>query len=361
MARAVAIPALEDAAGGDSRRQRGLWSDAFRRLTRNRLAMAGLVILAAVLVLTILGNYFDAIHRYDPRVQEFGAREDPSSAHYFGTDQLGRDSWSRVLQGTWVSLRVALGAQTIVLIVGLTVGGLAALGGRTVDNVMMRITDVAYAFPDLLFIILLRSALEGQNLPLLGDPIIQMIVAISFVAWVTVARLVRGQMLTLKERDYVLAARALGARQSRIVFTHMLPNTLGPVIVAIVFGIPLAIFAEAALGYIGLSVPQPTASLGRLVADGNRYIESQYWLVLIPASVIALLMLCFTFLADGLRDALDPRGALELRNRQRNFVQLLGRGRVLRPEDRDHRVGAAVSFQPTLYSVEPSVRAVFVM
>ena len=109
-----------------------------------------------------------------------------------------------------------------------------------------------------------------------------MIVAISFVAWVTVARLVRGQMLTLKERDYVLAARALGARQSRIVFTHMLPNTLGPVIVAIVFGIPLAIFAEAALGYIGLSVPQPTASLGRLVADGNRYIESQYWLVLIP-------------------------------------------------------------------------------
>jgi oligopeptide transport system permease protein len=141
----------------------------------------------------------------------------------------------------------------------------------------------------------------------LSNPIVQLIVAISFVGWVTVARLVRGQMLSLKERDYVLAAKAIGARQTRVVFNHMLPNTLGPVIVALVFGIPLAIFAEAALGFIGLSVPPPMASLGRLVADGNRYIERQYWLVLLPASVIALLMLCFTFIGDGLRDALDPR------------------------------------------------------
>jgi oligopeptide transport system permease protein len=290
-----------------SRRQRGLWSDAFRRLIRNRLAMAGLIILLAIIVITLLGNYADLVQRHDPRVQEFDRLQDPNSGHFFGTDQLGRDSWSRVLQGTWVSLRVALGAQTIVLIIGLLIGGLAALGGRTIDNLMMRLTDIGYAFPDLLFIILLRSALEGQDWPLITDPIVQMIIAISVVGWVTVARLVRGQMLTLKSRDFVIAARALGAPQSRIVFTHMLPNTLGPVIVAIVFGIPLAIFTEAALGFIGLSVPQPMASLGRLVADGNRYIETQYWLVLIPASVIALLMLCFTFLGDGLRDALDPR------------------------------------------------------
>ena len=307
MARVDAILALEELTGARAGRQRSLWSDAFRRLLKNRLAMVGLIIIAVIFVVVILGNYVDSFQRHDPRVQEFDSLQDPSSAHYFGTDQLGRDNWARVLQGTWVSVRVALGAQTIVLILGLTVGGIAALGGRAIDNVMMRITDIGYAFPDLLFIILLRSALEGQDYPVLGDPVVQLIIAISFVGWVTVARLVRGQMLSLKERDYVLAAKAIGARQTRVVFTHMLPNTLGPVIVALVFGIPLAIFAEAALGYIGLSVPPPMASLGRLVADGNRYIEAQYWLVLIPAAVIALLMLCFTFIGDGLRDALDPR------------------------------------------------------
>ena len=307
MAQVEAIAALEDLLEPRAGRQRGLWSDAFRRVIRNRLAMVGLIILLGVLIITVLGNYVDSVQRYDTRVQEFDSLQDPSSDHYFGTDQLGRDNWARVLQGTWVSLRVALGAQTIVLIVGLTVGGIAALGGRAIDNLMMRITDIGYAFPDLLFIILIRSALEGQDIPVLSNPIVQLIVAISFVGWVTVARLVRGQMLSLKERDYVLAAKAIGARQTRVVFNHMLPNTLGPVIVALVFGIPLAIFAEAALGFIGLSVPPPMASLGRLVADGNRYIERQYWLVLLPASVIALLMLCFTFIGDGLRDALDPR------------------------------------------------------
>jgi oligopeptide transport system permease protein len=301
------IQALETAADGLSGRQRGLWSDAFHRLTRNRLAMLGLLVIIAILVLTILGNYVPAVQRYDPRVQEFGSLEDPSSDHFFGTDNLRRDSWSRVLQGLWVSLRVGLGVQVIVLAIGLTVGGIAALGGRTMDNLMMRFTDLAYAFPDLLFIILMRAALQDNDWPILSDPVIQMIVAISFVGWVTVARLVRGQMLSLGQRDFVLAARAQGATSWRIVFTHMLPNCLGPVIVAVVFGIPLAIFAEAALGYIGLSVPQPTASLGRLVADGNRFVETQIWLVAIPAAFIALLMLCFTFLGDGLRDALDPR------------------------------------------------------
>ena len=269
--------------------------------------MVALVVLIAVVVLTLAGNYIDSVQRYDPRVNSADSLQDPSSKHWLGTDQLGRDNWARILQGIWVSLRVALGAQTIVLIVGLSVGGLAAIGGKTIDNVMMRFTDIAYAFPDLLFIILLRSALQGQDWPVLSDPIVQMIIAISFVGWVTVARLVRGQMLSLKERDYVLAARAMGAPEHRIVFLHMLPNCLGPVIIAIVFGIPLAIFSEAALGFIGLSVPQPTASLGKLVADGNKYIETQIWLVALPAGIIAILMLCFTFIGDGLRDALDPR------------------------------------------------------
>ena len=269
--------------------------------------MIGLIILIAVGILAILGNYVEAVQRYDPRVQEFESLERPNSEHYFGTDNLGRDSWSRVLQGLLISLQIGLGVQVVALTIGLTIGGLAALGGRAMDNIMMRFTDLAFAFPDLLFIILMRAALEGRDWPVIRDPVIQMIIAISFVGWVTIARLVRGQMLSLRERDFVLAARAMGAPAWRIVFQHMMPNTLGPVIVAVVFGIPLAIFAEAALGFIGLSVPAPTASLGRLVNEGKAYVEVDVWLVAIPAATIALLMLCFTFLGDGLRDALDPR------------------------------------------------------
>jgi oligopeptide transport system permease protein len=198
----------------------------------------------------------------------------------------------------------------MVLFIGILIGGMAALGGRLMDNIMMRITDIAYAFPDLLAIILIRSALQHRDLPLVGgrtQDVLLMIIAIGFVAWVTIARLVRAQMLSLKERDFVTAARAMGARPWQIVFKHMLPNTLGPVTVAIVFGIPLAIFAEATLGFIGIGLQPPTASLGVLISEGYRYIQSHVWLVVFPTATLAVLMLCFTFLGDGLRDALDPR------------------------------------------------------
>jgi oligopeptide transport system permease protein len=308
---------LEDAL---VRRERGLWSDAFRRLIRNRFAFIALIILVVIAALAIVGNYVDAVQRYEPHCgsqcmavtdpDKVAIRADPSADHFFGTDRAGRDSWARVLEGLLISLEVGFGVQIFVLAIGLTVGGVAALGGRTLDNIMMRITDVAYAFPDLLFIILLRSMLQNRDLPVVGgrtQEILLMIVAIGFVAWVTIARLVRGQMLSLKERDFVVAARAIGAPQWQIVYRHMLPNTLGPVIVAIVFGIPLAIFAEAVLGYLGIGVSPPTASLGVLIADGYAYIGSQVWLVIFPTATLALLMLCFTFLGDGLRDALDPR------------------------------------------------------
>ncbi|NIN50479.1 MAG: ABC transporter permease subunit [Gemmatimonadales bacterium] len=309
MTEAEAVSPLEAPEEFVPGRERGLWSDAFRRLIRNRLAMVGLIVLAAIVTLTVLGNYVDVVQRYEPSKQHYDVVQiSPSQDHFFGTDQLGRDNWARVLQGTFISLQVGLGVQVFVLAIGLLVGGIAALGGRLLDNIMMRLTDLAYAFPDLLFIILLRSALEGRDWPILGDPVLQIIVAIAFVAWVTVARLVRGQMLSLKESDFVLAARAMGASTWRVVYQHMLPNTLGPVIVAVVFGIPLAIFAEAVLGFIGIGIAPPTASLGRLVGDGYRYIELNVWVVIFPASAIALLMLCFTFLGDGLRDALDPRG-----------------------------------------------------
>ncbi len=292
-------------------RQRGLWSDAFRRLVKNRLAMTSLILLAAIITLTVLGNTVGAVQRYSPSYQDYDhLQEGPSWGHFFGTDNLGRDTWARVLEGTLISLQVGLTVQVIVLLIGLTVGGLAALGGRALDNIMMRFTDLAYAFPDLLAIILLRAVFTGRDLPLVSTGTSQrllVIFAISFVAWVTIARLIRGQMLTLRERDFVIAARAMGAPARRIVIQHMLPNALGPVIVAIVFGIPLAVFAEATLGFIGFGLPPPTASLGRLIADGYSYIQTNVYMVLFPAGTLALLMLCFTFLGDGLRDALDPR------------------------------------------------------
>lgn len=294
------------------RRERGLWSDALRRLIRNRLALMALILLTAVIILAIAGNYVNAVQRDEPQFQDYSAvRADPSVDHFFGTDNLGRDNWARVLQGLLISLEVGFGVQIFVLAIGLLVGGAAALGGRLMDNIMMRITDIAYAFPDLLAIILLRSALQGRDLPLMGgrtQEVFLMIFAIGFVAWVTVARLVRGQMLSLKERDFVVAARAMGASPLQIVYKHMLPNTLGPVIVAIVFGIPLAIFAEATLGFIGIGLPPPTASLGVLISDGYKFIQSHIWMVVAPAGTLAVLMLSFTFLGDGLRDALDPRG-----------------------------------------------------
>jgi len=309
MADARAVPTIDELQAEVSRqRERGLWSDAFRRLMRNRLSVAALILLSALIALVFLGNYVDAIQRYEPSDQDYSAiQEGPSWDHFFGTDNLGRDQWSRVMEGMLISLQVGFGVAAIVLVIGMVVGATAALGGRALDNVMMRLTDLAYAFPDLLFIILLRAALQGRDWPVLGEPVVQMIVAISFVGWVTIARLVRGQMLSLAERDFVLAARAMGLPRWRIVFNHMLPNTLGPVIVAVVFIIPLAIFAESVLGFIGIGVPAPTASLGVLVSAGYSYVKVNYWMAVIPAASIGLLMLSFTFLGDGLRDALDPR------------------------------------------------------
>jgi oligopeptide transport system permease protein len=171
----------------------------------------------------------------------------------------------------------------------------------------MRVTDIMYAFPDLLFIILVRAMLTDRDIFFITNQKVMIIIAIGMIQWTTVARLVRGQMLSLAERDFVLAARALGAPGWRIVLQHMLPNTLGPVIVAITFGIPVAIFAEAALSFIGFGVPPPASSLGTLVAIGYSTIQRNVWNTIPAAGGVAVLMLCFTFLGDGLRDALDPR------------------------------------------------------
>ncbi len=299
-------PETFDDADGASMRARGLWSDAFRALRRNRMAMVAVVILLLLALLSASTAFTQAIARYSYSDQLYQhVMEGPSWSHFFGTDYLGRDNWSRVLTGVSISLEIGVGAQIIVLVIGVSVGVAAALGGRYGDSALMRLTDVTYAFPDLLFIILLRSVLLGRHMPVLGEPRLQVMLAIALVNWTTIARLVRGQMLSLAEREYVTAARTLGASNWRIVTRHMLPNTLGPVIVAFAFGIPFAIFAEAALGFLGLGVPAPMPSLGSLVTDGYNHM-SNVWILVFPAGAIALLMLCFTFLGDGLRDALDP-------------------------------------------------------
>jgi oligopeptide transport system permease protein len=302
LARTFEIEAPE----AEARGHRGLWGDAWRRLIKNRLAIIGLVVLLTVVAVAYLAPRVGAIERHEPAAITTDKQLGPTGDHWFGTDQLGRDLWSRTLEGVRISIQIGLGTQIVVLALGLSFGVLAAFGGRLTDNLVMRFTDIMFSFPDLLFIILLREILITRDIPLLTEKIVMML-AIGGIAWTTVARLVRGQMLSLAERDFVVAARALGASRSRVVITHMLPNTLGPVIVAITFGIPTAIFAEVALSFLGLGIPAPAASLGTLVSEGYRVIQRNVWNVVFPAGAIAMLMLCFTFLGDGLRDALDPR------------------------------------------------------
>ena len=230
-----------------------------------------------------------------------------SPNHILGTDQLGRDLLSRLLDGARISVSVAFVVQIVILTLGVPIGALAGWFGGRVDNLLMRFTDIIYAFPDLLFIILLSVAFRDTAFGQAIDGLLMVFVAIGITSWVTVARLVRGQMLALKETEFVEAARAIGVKDRRIVTRHLLPNGMGPIIVAITLGIPGAILAEATLAYIGIGVQPPRASWGSLIAEGQKWIRSEPHLVTFPAIAIALALIGFTFLGDGLRDALDPK------------------------------------------------------
>jgi oligopeptide transport system permease protein len=294
------------------RRSTGLWGDAFGRLRKNRLAIVGLFLVMGLLFVGIFGPFLAPWpYDYQDLQAVFAAGGGPlppgSPGHPLGTDQLGRDLLSRLLDGARISVTVAFVVQIVIITIGVPVGALAGWFGGRLDNFLMRITDVIYAFPDLLFIILLsvafRETFFGQAL----DGLLLVFVAIGLTSWVTVARLVRGQLLSLKETEFVEAARAIGVRDRRIVTTHLLPNGMGPILVAITLGIPAAILAEATLAYIGIGVQPPRASWGSLVAEGQKYIRSEPHLVVFPAIAIALALIGFTFLGDGLRDALDPK------------------------------------------------------
>lgn len=251
------------------------------------------VLVAGALLVPILTPFGYRSQDYD------NIYADPGTSHWLGTDGLGRDVLSRLAEGARVSLSVGVLSQLIVVAIGLAVGVGAAMGNRYVDGLLMRFTDVAYAFPDLLFIILLRAVFGGG--------LLMITLAIALVQWTTMARLVRAQVLSLKEREFALAAHAMGACRTRVVFRHLLPNSLGPIVVAVAFGVPQAIFAESALSFIGIGVSPPLPSWGSMVQDGYQAVYSHPHLVLAPAAAIAAVMLAFTFLGDALRDALDPR------------------------------------------------------
>ncbi len=294
------------------RRSSGLWRDAWSRLRRNKLALVGLVLVAGLAFVGIFGPFL-APWPYDYQDLEavFAAGGGPlppgSPGHILGTDQLGRDLLSRLLDGARISVSVALVVQFVIIVIGVPIGAIAGWFGGRLDNFLMRFTDVIYAFPDLLFIILLSVAFRETIFGQAMDGLLLVFFAIGLTSWVTVARLVRGQMLSLKETEFVEAAKAIGVSDRRIVSKHLLPNGMGPIIVAITLGIPGAILAEATLAYIGIGVQPPRASWGTLIAEGQKWVRSEPHLVVFPAIAIALALIGFTFLGDGLRDALDPK------------------------------------------------------
>jgi ABC-type dipeptide/oligopeptide/nickel transport system permease subunit len=289
--------------GGEltARRQRSLWVDAWRRLRRNKLALIGLVIVVTFSLVAVFAPII-APYGQEEVVDHRLARFSPSWNWPMGLDANGRDMFSRMVYGAQISLVVGVLAQAIVLMIGIPIGAIAGYFGGATDNTLMRAVDVIYAIPQLLMVLLFVNWW--------GPGLRNIFLAIGLVGWVTLARLVRGQFLSLREQEYVGAAQVSGGTGSYIIRTHMLPNSLTPVIVALTFGIPTAIFTEASLSFVGVGIRPPQASWGQMVAEGARpgYIESDPHMLLFPVLAIGLTMLGFSFLGDGLRDALDPRG-----------------------------------------------------
>lgn len=288
-----------------------LWRDALERLLKNRLAILGGIIVILFVLLAVFGPmitpYGYAETDTDLIRQTRGPANPGEGGHLLGTDILGRDLLSRIMDGARISMTVALVVQATVLLIGVPIGALAGWFGGRVDNLLMRLTDITYAFPDLLFIILLTVVFKDTWFGGAIDGLLLVFVAIGIVSWVGVARLVRGQMLSLKETEYVEAARAIGVPDGKIVTRHLLPNAIGPIIVAVTLGIPGAILAEALLAFIGIGANVPRASWGTLITEGQIWMSSEPHLLIFPAIAIALALLSFTFLGDGLRDALDPK------------------------------------------------------
>ena len=270
---------------------------AVRRLRRNRLAAVGGLFLAVLGLMAVVGPWMVA-ERYDA-VNLPHALMPPSSQHWLGTDSLGRDLLARLLFGARVSLAVGVVATLVSLVIGVSYGATAGyLGGRT-DGLMMRIVDILYGLP-FMFLVILIVMVAGRS-------IVNLFIALGAVQWLTTARIVRGQVLSLKEREFVEAARALGVGTFRLLFRHLVPNLLGPVIVYATLNVPAVMLQEAFLSFLGLGVEHPMPSWGTLIAEGARNMDVCPWLMVFPGITFSLTLLSLNFLGDGLRDALDPQ------------------------------------------------------
>ncbi len=295
----VGLPLEGSPPPGDSSARAGasLWSDAWRRLRRNKAAVVAALFLVFIGVLAAGAPWIPGLQ--DPTFQDLQLGATPPSArHWLGTDELGRDTLARVIHGGRVSLLVGLVGTLVSLLIGVTYGAVSGYRGGRIDEAMMRFVDILYSLP-YIFLVILLLVFFSRSLWML-------FVALGLVQWLTMARIVRGQVLSLKSQTFVEAARALGAKDSSIIFRHIIPNTLGPVIVYTTLTVPAVILQEAFLSFLGLGVQPPAASWGTLVSDGAKVLALFPWLVAFPGLALSMTLLCFNFLGDGLRDALDP-------------------------------------------------------
>ncbi|MDX5330400.1 MAG: ABC transporter permease subunit [Caulobacteraceae bacterium] len=279
-------------------RGRSLWDDARRRLLRNRAAVGSMIVLAILVLAAVFGPMFTP-YDYDQINKDHVWAPPLTQGHLLGADSLGRDLLTRLLTGLQVSLAIGLVATTVSLIIGVAWGAIAGYVGGRVDEIMMRVVDVLYSLPFIFFVILLMVTF--------GSNIILIFVAIGAVEWLTMSRIVRGQTLSLKHKEFVEAARAAGLGAAGIISRHIVPNLLGPVVVYVTLTIPAVILAESFLSFLGLGVQPPMASLGTLIANGAQDMELAWWLLVFPSLTMVVTLMCFNFIGDGLRDAIDPK------------------------------------------------------
>lgn len=273
------------------------WGGVWQRFKAHRLAFIGLLILAIIVIMAIIGPLISPYTYYDTPLALKNLP--PSREHWLGTDDLGRDLFTRVWYGARISLFVGISAAGIDMVIGILWGSIAAFVGGRCDELAMRIADILYAIPHLLVVILLMVIMGAGLLPIL--------VAMTLTGWINMARIVRGQILQLKNQEYILAAQALGAGFYRILFKHLIPNAMGPIIVTMTLTIPSAIFVEAFLSFLGLGVQAPVASWGTMASDGLPALQYYPWRLFFPAFFISVTMLAFNLVGDGLQDSLDPR------------------------------------------------------
>ncbi|WP_412679313.1 ABC transporter permease [Brevibacillus centrosporus] len=280
-----------------ARPSKSYWQDAWSRFRKDPLAMIGLFIIVVIAIAAIVGPWLSQ-YTYDGQ-DIANQNQGPSGEHWFGTDKFGRDIFVRAMYGARISLTIGVAVAAINLVIGVIYGGISGYFGGKVDMVMMRIVDIMIGVPDLLYIILLMM--------FLGNTIESILLAMSLTYWIGTARMVRSQVITLKHQEYVLAARATGSSNMRILFKHLIPNSMGPIIVTVTFLVPSAIFTEAFLSFLGIGIQVPMASWGTLVNDAVPTLFTQPYQMLFPAIAISVTMFALNFIGDGLRDALDPR------------------------------------------------------